>query len=184
MPRDIFKNKVSKKNQLSRLSSESIHQGHHQSYPVQFPLAAALKTPAKPYSLLLRIVSWVRHEFKEGCRGVSCCSLPPQESDLVPLRSSKPRASRLVLTLKAAGRVSLSKLVQIQRLLGKSTEHCLVPLQLRETSRARAALFVMGSVFSNQAAQTPNLYILRRQFYLQLFLIFYSRGSFYDKQRN
>jgi len=69
-------------------------------------------------------------------------------------------------------------------LLGKSTEQCLAALQWRETSRARAALLEMGSVFSYQAAKTPNLYLLRRQFYLQLFLIFYSRGSFEDKQRN
>ena len=92
---------------LWRLSSESIYQRHHQSCPGWFQLGAALKTPAKLYAHLLWTHSWVRHEFKEVCRGVSHFPRPPQESDLLPLRSSKLRASRLVLTLKAVGRVSL-----------------------------------------------------------------------------
>lgn len=130
------------------------------------------------------MVSWVRNEFKQVCRGVSCFNFPPQERDLVPLRSSKPRASRLVLTLKAARSVTVKAAARFRDCWGRAPSNVWQLCNGEKPHGKEMHCWKWALYLATKQLRPPNLHLLRRQLYLQLFLIFYSRGSFEDKQRN
>lgn len=92
-----------KKNKLSGLSESIQRRASPKVYPYYFLLGVALKIPKKAINPFL--VDGFLHEawVQRGLQGcVSLLSLSHGESNLVQLLSSKLRASRLVLALKAA----------------------------------------------------------------------------------
>lgn len=134
------------------MSCASIQPEHHRSYPDYFLLGAALKIPEKAANPCIGNGFLNEVRVQRGLQGVySLLSLSHWLSYSVQLHSSKPRASRLVLTQAAWQSVTVTAGARF-RGGGKSMECCLAASPFRETSHEGAARFEMAPYLARSSS--------------------------------